>query len=151
MPAAGGKTMEWTLKEAAGYYKRQGAPGDQSALISLLKEIQAEKGGSIPLGMLEELAEIYAVKASFLHAVVKRIPSLRLSDTHLLELCSGPNCGRHTQLAKTAEELCRKYPGKAELKFTGCMRMCRKGPNLRWDGTVYHGATEELIRKLLEK
>ena len=31
--------MEWNLEEALDYYRRQGAPGDQNALIALLKEI----------------------------------------------------------------------------------------------------------------
>lgn len=29
--------MEWNLEEALDYYRRQGAPGDQNALIALLK------------------------------------------------------------------------------------------------------------------
>jgi len=28
--------------------------------------------------------------------------------------------------------------------------MCGKGPNLKWDGTLYNGADEALIRKLVE-
>ena len=141
--------MDWSLEEAAAYYQRQGAPGDQSAVISLLKEVQANNGGRIPAVMLEDLAQIYAIKASYLHAIVKRIPSLHLSDTHLLEMCAGPNCGKHTELADLAEKLCRKHGGKVELRFTGCMRMCRKGPNIRWDGKLYQQVTEALLRELL--
>ena len=29
------------------------------------------------------------------------------------------------------------------------MRMCGKGPNIRWDGTVYHRATPELLKDLI--
>jgi hypothetical protein len=29
------------------------------------------------------------------------------------------------------------------------MRLCGKGPNLRWDGTLHHKADEALLRKLL--
>ena len=42
--------MSWSLEEAIAYYKSQGAPGNQNALISLLKEAQLENGGSIPAG-----------------------------------------------------------------------------------------------------
>ena len=28
--------MDWNLQEAVTYYRRQGAPGDQLALVSLL-------------------------------------------------------------------------------------------------------------------
>ena len=34
--------MSWDLQEAISYYRRQGAPGDQSAVLGLLKEIQQE-------------------------------------------------------------------------------------------------------------
>ena len=38
--------MGWNLEEALTYYRRMGAPGDQNALIGLLREIQQEHGGS---------------------------------------------------------------------------------------------------------
>ena len=41
--------MAWNLNESIDYYKTQGAPRDQSALIGLLREIQQENKGSIPL------------------------------------------------------------------------------------------------------
>ena len=139
--------MAWDLEEALDYYEKQGAPRDQSALISLLKEISGEMGGAIPMPVLEAAAERYGVKDSFLLAIVKRIPSLRLSDSHCLELCAGPNCGRHTALAEAAEKLCRER--KVTLRFVPCMRMCGKGPNLKWNGKLYHGVTEALISELL--
>ena len=142
--------MNWNLEEAISYYKAQGAPRDQSALVSLLKEIQTENGGSIPTYTLSAIAEACAVKESFLLAVIRRIPSLRLGNTHTLELCSGPNCGKHTALAACAEQLCAASGGSVVLKYASCMRMCGKGPNLRWDGVVYHQANEELLRKLIQ-
>ena len=97
---------------------------------------------------MTRIAEKLAVKESYLLAVIKRIPSLRLADTHLLELCAGPNCGKRTELAALAEKLCKENP-KVTLKFTQCMRMCGKGPNIKWDGTVYNGADEALLRRLM--
>ena len=129
------------------YYRRQGAPSDQTALVNLLKEVQHDHGG-IPRWAVAEIAEAYQVKESFLLAVIKRIPSLRLQDTHLLQLCAGPNCGKHTQLAEEAEKLC-KLKG-IELKYMGCQRMCGKGPNIRFDGKLYHKATVELLQELLK-
>ena len=138
--------MSWNLEEDLSYYKAQGAPQNQTVLVSLLREIQTEHGGSIPGYILSSIASAYGVKDSFLQAVIKRIPSLRLENTHCLELCAGPNCGKHKALAACAKEL--SSGGRFTLKFTPCMRMCGKGPNLRWDGVLYHGATEELLRKL---
>ena len=138
----------WNLEEAISYYKKQGAPSDQSALVSLLREVQQENGGAIPRSALPALTEGLGVKESYLLAVICRIPSLRLSDMHTLELCAGPNCGKHAALAACAEKLCK---GKnITLKFTPCMRMCGKGPNLKWDGKLYHKADEALLRSLIE-
>ena len=138
----------WNLEEAISYYKKQGAPSDQSALVSLLREVQQENGGAIPKSALPAMAEGLGVKESYLLAVIRRIPSLRLSDMHTLELCAGPNCGKHAALAACAEKLCK---GKnITLKFTPCMRMCGKGPNLKWDGKLYHKADEALLRSLIE-
>ncbi len=140
--------MAFELKEAAAYYKRQGAPADQTALTGLLREIQEEFGG-IPSGILPEAAQLLGTKESFLLAVIRRQPRLRLADTHVLELCAGPNCGKSADLAAMAEKLCAGKPG-ITLRFTPCMRQCGKGPNLKWDGKIHNRADETLLRKLLE-
>ena len=135
------------MKELLDYYGKQGAPGDQTALVGLLRELQSEYG-AVPKWAVAEIAESYKVKESFLLAVVKRIPSLRLQDTHLLQVCAGPNCGKHTALAAEAEKLC-KLKG-VELKYMNCQRMCGKGPNIKFDGKIYHKATPELLQELLK-
>ena len=140
----------WNLEEAVAYYKKQGAPADQSALVSLLREAQSENGNAIPKGLLTAMAQALGVKESYLLAIVKRIPSLRISDTHCLELCGGPNCGKRAELAAFVEKTYGTNPKEFELKYVPCMRMCGKGPNIRWDGQVYNGADEALIRRLLE-
>ena len=141
----------WNLEEAVAYYKKQGAPGDQSALVSLLREVQNENKGGIPKGLLPQIALLLGVKESYLLAVVKRIPSLRIADTHILELCSGPNCSKRARLAEFVEKTYGKTPKGFEVRYVPCMRLCGKGPNIRWDGTIYHGADEALIRRLLEE
>ncbi len=138
--------MAWDAAEAIRYYKSQGAPGDQIALTGLLKEAQAEFG-AVPCWLLGEIAGAYNVKESFLQAIIRRIPSLCLEDTHLLELCAGPNCARAAKLAQFAERL----PRNVTLRYTGCMRQCAKGPNLKWDGKLCHGADEALLKKLAEQ
>lgn len=143
--------MTWNLSEALDYYKRQGAPSDQSALLSLLTEVQQAQGGSIPKFLLTEIATYYGIKEALLLAMIRRIPRLRLSDTHTLELCSGPNCGKAAALAACAERLCAEYPGKITLKFTPCMRLCAKGPNLKFDGQLYHKADEALLKRLIQE
>ena len=141
--------MSWTLQEAIEYYRTQGAPADQSALIGLLQEIQRENGG-ISRGDIGTIMQALAIKEGLLLALIKRIPSLRIKDVHTLEVCAGPNCGKYTALAAFAEKLSNESGGRIELKFMPCMRMCAKGPNVRLNGTVHHGMTEEKLRELLK-
>lgn len=141
--------MAWNMEEAIAYYKNQGAPSDQNALIQLLREVQRERGDGIPSYMIRMIADSYGIKEGILLALVKRIPSLRLSDAHCLELCAGPNCGKHQVLAKQAELLKKQYG--FELKYVPCMRLCGKGPNVRWDGKIYHQMTRQILKELIQE
>ncbi len=134
------------MDDILAYYKNMGAPGDQTALISMLREIQQLHGG-IPLHLIGDLAEGLQVKETYLLAIIKRIPSLRLQDIHCLELCAGPNCSKASALVSYAESL---RSDKLQVKFVPCMRMCGKGPNIRYDGKLYHNAGEELIKSLAD-
>ena len=140
--------MNWNLDESIAYYRSAGAPGDQNALISLLREIQLELGGSIPVSAVSSVSQAYQIKEALVLALIRRIPSLHLSDRHCLELCAGPNCGKSTALAVCAEKLQKQYG--FTLKYVPCMRMCGKGPNVKFDGKLYHQATEDLLRQLVE-
>ena len=139
----------WNMEEALKWYKKMGAPSDQSALLELLREVQRENGGAIPKGVVPALAEGLSVKESYLAAVIRRFPSLRISDVHTLELCAGPNCGKAVALAAAAEKLCAQR--NVKLSYTGCMRMCGKGPNMKLDGKLYHKADPEMLKRLLEE
>lgn len=138
--------MNWNLDEALAYYKSQGAPSDQNALIGLLQEIQQEHGGSIPPFSLGVIAQAYGIREALLTALIRRIPRLRLGQTHILEMCAGPNCGKSAALAAHAEKLQKSR--NFTLKYVPCMRLCGKGPNIRWDGQLYHRATEALLEEL---
>ena len=139
--------MEWNAAEAAQYYKKQGAPADQMALTALLKEAQEACGGGIPPYLVKELAGYLGAKESLLLALIRRLPRLRLADTHLLEVCAGRNCGKSAELAKAAEKLASE---RITVRFVPCMRQCGKGPNIRFDGTIYNGADGELLKNLVK-
>lgn len=141
--------MAWDLSEAVGYYRNQGAPGDQTAVVNLLREIQTEYG-AIPREILSRAAEGLGVKEGFLLAFVKRLPSLRLSDAHVLELCAGPNCPKRAKLAEFVEKTWGAKPSGVTVRLVPCMRQCGKGPNLRWDGKLYNKADESLLRRLMD-
>ena len=135
------------MKEIIAYYKRMGAPQDQNALIALQKEVQSEHNG-IPMYAISEIVREMDIKESLLLALIRRIPSLRLADTHLLEMCAGPNCGKHTALAVFAE---KNMPKNVQIKYVNCMRLCGKGPNIKFDGKLYHRADEALLQALSQE
>ena len=140
--------MDWNFEEALGHYRNQGAPGDQTAVVQFLKEIQAQKG-SIPKWMLTRAAESWGCKESLFLAYIRRLPSLRLEDSHTLELCGGPNCSRREELADYAQTLCKQKG--VQFRLVPCMRQCGKGPNLRLDGKLYSGITRQTLEDLLNK
>lgn len=143
--------MSWNFEEALDYYRSQGAPSDQNALKNLLSEIQQEHFGSIPAWVLPRIAAAYGIKETFLTAVIRRYPSLRLETaTHLLELCGGSCCTKRGHLLDFVEKTYGKHPADFTLKVTPCMHMCGQGPMLRWDGEIHCGADEALIRSLVE-
>ena len=139
--------MAWDMKEALEYYGKMGAPREQSALVSLLKEVQKAGNRGIEAYQVAQICEFYGIKEGLILALVKRIPSLRLGNGHLLEVCAGPNCGKARALAEFADTL----GGNITVKYVPCMRMCGKGPNVRWDGKVFNGMTVEKLREMVEK
>ena len=140
--------MAWDRQEAIGYYRTQGAPGDQNALVALLREVQEENGGVIPADLPAEAAEAYGVKESYILAVIRRIPSLRLSDRHILEICQGPNCGR--KAPDLLDHARSRWGSRLDVRAGNCMRLCGKGPNVRLDGKVHHQMDREKLDRLLE-
>ena len=67
----------------------------------------------------------------------------------MLELCGGPNCSKRAALAAFVEKTWGAKPKGFSVKYVPCMRLCAKGPNIRWDGKVYHKADEALLRELI--
>ena len=116
-------TQDWTLEEALAYYRRQGAPGEQGALVALLREVQEERGGALPAADLAEIAAALSLRDTFLSAIIRRYPGLRTEEApHRLELCGGPRCsGRGAaRLAAFVEETYGVRPGgvSASGRFT---------------------------------
>lgn len=72
---------------------RQGAPGEQGALVALLREVQEERGGALPAADLAEIAAALSLRDTFLSAIIRRYRGLRTEEApHRLELCGGPRC-----------------------------------------------------------
>lgn len=135
--------MDWDFEEALEYYRKQGAPGDQNAVRSLLKEVQ-QALGSVPGWAVARAAQAYGTREGLFLALIRRTPTLRLGDQHVLEICGGPNC------AKKWTPVLKNLPENVTVRTVPCMRLCGKGPNIRLDGTLHSGMSEEALRKLLE-
>jgi len=135
------------------YYCAQGAPQDQQMLIALLREAQELEGGMLSLAMLDGIAQGCGIKSSILHALIRRIPGLR-SETakHTLEICG--TCKAGAKLRETIEKTYNVKSGAVSgagfvYRVTPCMKNCKNGPSIRWDGTLHSRADEALIRRLV--
>jgi len=144
------------IREMIEYYGQQGAPQDQQMLLQLLREAQRENGGVLSQALLTAIAEAYGIRETMLQAMIRRIPGLRCEDVpHRLEVCG--TCRAGARLRDYIERVYSVKSGSSN-KDVGfsyhvmpCMKNCKNGPSIRWDGKLYGNANEELIRELMEK
>lgn len=141
------------IREIIAYYQGQGAPQDQQMLIALLREVQDEMGGVLSQTIIEEIAQAMGMKPTMLLALIKRVPSLRTeAAAHRLEVCGTCRAG-----AKLRDEIERTYGVKSgaacEAGFsyhvTPCMKNCKNGPSIKWDGVLHSQADMRLVRALV--
>lgn len=136
------------LQEIIAHYRSQGMPLDQLMLPALLREAQEADGGVLTRQTLAEIASGLNLKETILLALIRRIPSLRLDDApHRLEICG--TCGKSRVLI---EYIQKNHDPKAcgfTLHVTGCMKNCRQGPSIRWDGMLYSHADGKLLDDLI--
>ena len=143
------------IRELIEYYREQGAPADQQMIIALLREAQEVCGGVLMQSTLEEIASAYAMKVTALQALIRRVSDLRCEGAaHRLEICGG--CKAGAGLAAFVE---RAYGAKSGAacpagflyRVVPCMKNCKNGPSIRWDGALYSRADEAMIRRLIEE
>lgn len=143
-----------TIREIIGYYRDQGAPQDQQMLIALLREVQKEAGGVLTEAALMEIADTLGMKPTMLQALIRRVPSLRMENAaHRLEICGTCRLG-----AKLRDEIERTYGVKSgavceaagfSYHVTPCMKNCKNGPSIKWDGVLHSHADMALVRALI--
>lgn len=141
--------MTWKLKDAIKYYRANGAPQDQLVLRSLLREVQENCDGAIPMWAVTKIAHKYEIKESYLLALIRRFGDLQLEDCHCLEICGSKSCKRSVDLQRFVEENYGAEPNFF-VKITGCMHSCGTGPNIRWNGKFYPQTTQETLQQLIE-
>jgi len=147
--------MNQHIHEIIAYYRGQGAPGDQQMLIALLKEAQESCGGTLTMAAIEAIAADLGIKEALIQALIRRIPSLRCENVaHKLEICG--TCKKGAALRDYIEETYNLRSGcvceahKFSYRVTGCMKNCKCGPSVRWDGVLQPSATIDLLEKLIQ-
>ena len=142
------------MEEIIAYYRDQGAPQDQQMLIALLREVQQAQGGVLAADALERIACAYDIRVAVLHALIRRVPGLRLEDApHRLEICG--TCRQGAALRDFVERTYGVKSGAASkagfsYHVTPCMKNCKNGPSIRWDGVLHSCADTALLRNLIE-
>ena len=144
-----------TLQCAIDYYRAQGAPQDQQMLSALLHEAQELNGCVLCEETLESIAQELHIKPSMLDALIRCIPTLHMAHApRQLEMCH--HCIKSRSLAAFVE---REYGAKAGtisekghfvLAPVSCMKSCKTGASIRWNGKLYTNADENFIRSLID-
>ena len=141
------------IREIIAYYQGQGAPQDQQMLIALLREAQDEMGGVLSQAVIEDIAQAMGMKSTMLLALIRRVPSLRMENAaHRLEVCGTCRAG-----AKLRDEIEHTYGVKSgaacgagfSYHVTHCMKNCKNGPSIKWDGVLHSQADMRLVRALV--
>ena len=142
------------LREMTAYYADQGAPQDQQMLIALLREAQEAEGGVLSPDTLCAVAKAYSIKDTMLQAIIRRIPGLRCSNApHTLEICG--TCRAGAKLRNFVEKTYGVKSGTSNeaagflYRVTPCMKNCKNGPSVRWDGKLISHADEAIIREMI--
>ena len=147
--------MENNLHEIVSHYTDMGAPQDQQMLIALLKDVQGQTGGTLPGAVIAKLAEHLQVKEALLRALINRVPSLRLQEAaHLIEVCA--TCPAGGAIRAFIEDTYHVKSGGIcpqkgfAYRVVPCMKNCKNGPSVRFDGVLYPAATVDKVKALIE-
>ena len=136
-------------------YRAQGVPGDQQMLIALLREAQEADGGVLSRWTISALAQAYGIRESLIDALIRRVSGLYSEEAaHRLEICGICRAG-----APLLEMIARTYGVKSGeacdsagfvYRVVPCMKNCKNGPCVRWDGQLYSSMDKKRLRALIE-
>lgn len=151
--------MNEELIEIIDYYAGKTRRCDQNELVSVLREAQELCGGILKEQALEVICSELSLKRTYIDTVMKFIPDLKTEKIkHRLEVCSGKNCHSKDRMnlsayiEKTYEVKSGAVSDQGEFyyKLCGCLKNCRKGPCIKWDGEVFTEMTPEKVSRLVE-
>ena len=146
--------------ELLEYYKGQNAAKEQSVLVEFLREAQQLCGGVLTNEVMDKICTGLNLKASYLSLVMKYAPDLKTEKAgHRLTVCGGKKCTSdgndklraYIEKNYGAKNGCVCEKGGFTYKVGGCMKKCKNGPCVQWDGEVYTGMTPAKLEKLIGK
>lgn len=152
--------MENDLQNLIKYHCAKGARWDQNDLIALLRETQELCGGILKECVLDSICKELDLKPSYLKVVMKYVPDLKTEkERHKLEVCNGNNCQSNDNLClrKWIEQTYQvrnkgiSERGEFSYHLCGCMKKCKEGPCVKWDGKVYTNMTPKQLEKLISE
>ena len=151
--------QEITLENILERYKDTAGPGDQQAVIALLREVQ-QLYGCVPDSVQQRVAKATGTAPSLIAALVRRVPGLTpAAYRHRIVVCTGPRCSAKggTALLRAVENALGIAPGETTpdgcfwLETRNCLKQCGSAPNLTVDQTLYASVRVEDIPNLLKR
>ena len=151
--------QEITLENILERYKDTAGPGDQQAVIALLREVQ-QLYGCVPDSVQQRVAKATGTAPSLIAALVRRVPGLTSAAyRHRLVVCTGPRrpAKGGTALLRAVENALGIAPGETtpdgcfRLETRNCLKQCGSAPNLTVDQTLYASVRVEDIPNLLKR
>ena len=148
---------EKKIDEILADYQPGYTPGDQTALLLILREIQAVNG-CLPKEVQQKISQALGEPPQVLSALIRRIPDLKEETSrYQVTICTGPRCadkgGR--EILKAVERELRLKPGKTSpdglfsLQTVLCMKKCAQAPNVKINGELYGAMTpKSAVEKL---
>ncbi len=150
---------EAAFAAALAFYQDTAGPGDQQALIALLREVQ-RLYGCVPVDIQQRVAQAVGTKPALVAALVKRVPGLTEAGyRHQVTVCTGPRCS-----AKGGAKVLRAFTealgvspgavtpdGRFRLDTRNCLKKCGAAPNVVIDGVHHPAVRPEDVPNLLKQ
>lgn len=151
--------MKKELKKLLEPYKKEEKKPDQQEMEELLKKVQELYGGVLKESAVDKICKELDIRHKEIKAAVKSVSAEKTEKKqHKLRICDGKKCMSrgNEDLQKYIEKTYQVKPGevsekgKFSYKFCGCLKKCKDGPCVKWDGEVYTEMTPKRLDKLVE-
>lgn len=149
--------MSELLQEIINYYQQDSCMSNTEKLLPMLREIQ-EAEGYISEAVKQIISQRFALKSTYINAVVKRYPSLKEQPyQYEIKVCSDSRClsNNAASVLKEFETLLKIQKGHVTedhiffLNTCQCLHTCAKGPNVMVNNKLYSQVTPDMVNKII--